>query len=177
VAWQVLNGGMKDFDEFKASREKMDPSARKMTEHQWKRAYEAYCRTRERRRSGGRRRSSSEVRENAETGSERRSVRGADRRSLRDLVRQESAYSDLRGVVDLLSWIALGIIAVDFLSIFFQQIPQAAFFSALLASGLKAISVVALRMLAHVVVDIPDVALYRMTVPSGRTSEVTEAEH
>jgi len=163
--------GMKDFDEFKASREKMDPSARKMTDRQWKQAYTAYRRTRERRRGSGRRHSSEEERGGGGTEPARRSAREGDRRSLRERVRADSAYSEVRLAVDLLSWIALAVIAANVFAVFLYITSQAAFFSVLLESGLKAVAVVALRMLAHVVVDIPDITLFRMTASAERAPE------
>ena len=39
---------MEDFESFKASRVKMDPSSRQMTDHQWKQSYAAYQSARER---------------------------------------------------------------------------------------------------------------------------------
>ena len=39
---------MEDFESFKASRVKMDPSSRQMTDYQWKQSYAAYQTARER---------------------------------------------------------------------------------------------------------------------------------
>ena len=39
---------MEDFESFKASRMKMDPSSRQMTDHQWKQSYAANQSARER---------------------------------------------------------------------------------------------------------------------------------
>jgi len=154
---------MKSFEEFKASREKMDPSTRKMSDPQWEQAYKAYRGSRER------------VRESVSgpTGRRRRSSGASSRRThvpsplspmgeLKQTVRAFSAYSDLRLIIDVLAWVAVGVIVLmAIVQIFLYTSTEGVLF-ALLNAVLQAIAVFILRGLAHVLVDIPDIALHRL---------------
>ncbi len=154
---------MKTFEEFKASREKMDPSTRKMSEHQWGQAYSAYRSAREHVRSSRassspstkpRRRSSSASGMHAPSSASPSSV-------LKLQVRAESAYADLRLIVDILSWVILG---ATVLAAVFEGLSYTAPMATgvvLLEGAIQAIAIIVLRLVAHVVIDIPDVALYR----------------
>lgn len=76
-------------------------------------------------------------------------------------VRAESAYADLRLMINLLSWVLLGgIVIVTILQGVLFSTP-AATGVALLSGAIKAVAVVVLRLIVHVIIDIPDVALYR----------------
>ena len=171
----LTNPSMKKFEDFRRSREKMDPSTRKLSEHQWGQAYAAYCSARENPRGG---RSST-----AKDGSQRRrnsssaagmhgpstlSASGA----LKAHIRAESAYADLRLIVNLLSWVILAaIIIITILQGMLLQLPGATSL-ALLSGAIKALGVVVLRLVVHVIIDIPDVALYRASV-AQRTASVS----
>jgi hypothetical protein len=158
---------MKSFEEFKASREKMDPSTRKMSEHQWGQAYAAYCSSREHARSGRsssskggthqRRRSSTK---SSSQGMHTPSAVSASG-SLRAQVRAESAYADQRLIVNLLSWVILGAIVIVAVLQGLSYTSPAATGVALLDGAIKALAVIVLRLVVHVIIDIPDVALYR----------------
>ena len=159
--------GMKSFEEFKASREKMDPSTRKMSEHQWSQAYAAYCSAREHARGGhssaskgggaSRRRSSAKSSSQGMHAPSAVSASGA----LRARVRAESAYADQRLLVNVLSWVILGaIVIVAILQAMLLPVPSAAGV-VLLFGAVQALVVILLRMMVHVIIDIPDVALYR----------------
>ena len=158
---------MKSFEEFKASREKMDPSTRKMSEHQWGQAYAAYCSSRDHARGGQpssskggslqRRRSSKSSSSQGMHTPSTVSAAGV----LKAHIRAESAYADLRLMVNVLSWVILGAIVI-------VAILQGVAFSspavtgvALLSGAIQALAVVVLRLVVHVIIDIPDVALYR----------------
>lgn len=157
---------MKNFEEFKASREKMDPSARKMSEHQWGQAYAAYCSSRENAR-GGRSSSSKSGASQRRRSSTQSSASGMHAPStvsasgaLKARVRAESAYADLRLIVNVISWVILGAIVII-------AILQGVLFSSpaatgvvLLSGAIQALVVIVLRMILHVIIDIPDVALY-----------------
>jgi hypothetical protein len=158
--------GMKTFEEFQASREKMDPSTRKLSEHQWGQAYAAYCSSRENARGahssrskGGapRRRSSTKSSGQGMHAPSTLSASGA----LKAHVRAESAYADLRLIVNLLSWVILGAIVIVAILQGVSYSSPAATGVALLSGAIKALSVVVLRLIAQVIIDIPDVALYR----------------
>ena len=157
---------MKSFEAFKASREKMDPSTRKMSDHQWQQAYAAYCNARENARGG---RSSGSK---GSSGSRRRSPTTSSAQgmhapstlsasgALRARVRAESAYADQRLLVNVLSWVILGaIVIVAVLQAMMIPLPAAAGAS-LLFGAIQALVVIILRMMVHVIIDIPDVALY-----------------
>ena len=167
---------MKTFEEFKASREKMDPSTRKMSEHQWAQAYAAYRSARERSRSsssssGGssRRRSSSTSGASGMHAPSAVSASGA----LRAQVRAESAYADQRLLVNVLSWVILGVIIIAaLLQAMLLPVPSAVG-AALLVGVVQALVVIVLRIMAHVIVDIPDVALYRASLAPQESSEAS----
>jgi hypothetical protein len=165
---------MDDFDSFKASREKMDPTARKMSDHQWKQAYAAYRSARERVSGGDDTESSEEGGSSKSQKKRRRSSKSAAGRGahypsnisalgqLRRTVRDQSAYADLRLIIDLLSWIAIGVLVLTGVLTLFYYTSVAAAVSTLLTTVVQVIAVVVARLLAQVLIDIPDVALYRM---------------
>jgi hypothetical protein len=163
---------MKSFEEFKASREKMDPSTRKMSEHQWGQAYAAYCSSRENARSG--RSSSSKGGTNQRRrSSTKSSAQGMHTPStvsasgaLKAHVRAESAYADLRLIVNLLSWVILGAIVIVAILQGVSYSSPAATGVALLSGAIKVLAVVVLRLVVHVIIDVPDVALYRASEAS-----------
>ena len=169
---------MKTFDEFKASREKMDPSTRKMSEHQWGQAYAAYCSARENSRGG--RASSSKSGSSRRRSSSQSSGKGMHAPStlsasgtLKARVRAETAYADLRLMVNLLSWVLIGVIVI-------VAILQGVLFStpaatgvALLSGAIQAVAAVLLRLIVHVIIDIPDVALFHACEEQKATSAST----
>ena len=82
--------------------------------------------------------------------------------ALKAHLRQESAYADLRLIVNLLSWILIGaVVASGLLQMLIYTSPAAAGV-ALLRASISVILVVVLRQILHVLIDIPDLALYRM---------------
>jgi len=129
-------------------------------------AYAAYCSTREKSRGGRssvakdgspRRRSSNH---SSATGVHAPSTLSASG-ALKAHIRAESAYADLRLIVDLLSWVILAtILIIAILEGMLFPLP-AATGVALLTGAIKALAVVVLRLVVHVIIDIPDVALYR----------------
>jgi len=155
---------MDDFETFKASREKMDPSTRKMSDHQWQQAYAAYRSSRERVSGGG-----SSASGESSGRRRRRSSSSADSHTpstqspaaqIRNEVRASSAYSDLRVIVDVLAWVAVGVVilAAAVKLLYFTNISVA--LVALLEAVVSVIAVIGLRLLVHVIIDIPDVALH-----------------
>jgi hypothetical protein len=162
----LTNPSMKSFEDFRTSREKMDPSTRKLSEHQWQQAYAAYCSARENSRGGRssvakdksqRRRSSNHSSPAGMHGPSTLSASGV----LKAHVRAESAYADLRLIVNLLSWVLIAtILIVTILQGMLFALP-AATGVALLSGAIKVLVVVVFRLVVHVIIDIPDVALYR----------------
>jgi hypothetical protein len=165
---------MDDFETFKATREKMDPSSRKMSDHQWKQAHIAYCSARERVAGGStsKEAKSSKRRRSKNTAS----VRGAHSPSnvselgqLRQVVRNQSAYADLRLIVDILAWIAIGVVVLAAMVTLFYYTSVPAAIASLLAAAVQVIGIVLMRLLVAVLIDIPDIALYRsLRDPSPR---------
>ena len=154
---------MDDFETFKASREKMDPSTRKMSDHQWQQAYAAYRSSRERLSGGGSPSGESSGRRR------RRSASSAGFHTpstltpaaqLRNEVRASSAYSDLRLLVDVLAWVAVGVVmlAAAVKLLYFTNISVA--LVALLEAVIGVIAIIGLRLLVHVIIDIADIALH-----------------
>ena len=162
---------MEDFDSFKASRVKLDPSSRQMTDHQWKQSYVAYQTARERVGVGSGPQSKVNRRQKLKSAnsSDPRNSQGAslqlgavsDLSNLRQVVRQQSAYPDLRLIVDILAWVSIAVfILIAVVSMFFYTSVAGAIIS-LLWAGVQIIGVVVARLLVHVLVDIPDIALHQ----------------
>lgn len=154
---------MDDFEAFKTSREKIDPTSRKMTDHQWQQAYDAYRISRERVGEGkpikgdgsSKRRSSSSKRAKSSP-----TVAHSPIVQLRNEVRQSSAYSDLRMMIDLLAWIAIGVIIVTAAVKLVYFTNGSVALVAILNAATQVIAAVVIRMIIHVVIDIPDIAMH-----------------
>ncbi len=173
---------MDDFETFKASREKIDPAARKFSESQWSQAYAAYRSSRERLKDGH----SAQAEQGTSSRHRRGSLKGRSGKrasahsgtvSLRSEVRHHSAYSDLRMLVDLLAWIviALAVLAGALKLVYYTNVSAA--LVAILEALMLVIAVVALRLMAHVVIDIPDIALQKGKSASSRGSAESDASH
>ncbi len=153
---------MDDFDTFKASREKIDPSARKFTQRQWQKAYSAYCSSRERVKEVTSTKTVDSSRR-AKSPSRSGSAYGGGGRNhpskLRAEVRNDSAYAEVRTTVDVLAWVAIGLtVLAAVIKLVYYTNPSAALV-AILQAATFAVIVFALRLLAHAVIDIPDIAL------------------
>ena len=162
---------MEDFESFKASRIKMDPSSRQMTDHQWKQSYAANQSARERvgagsgsegkviKRQKSKSTNSSDLKSSLRASQQLGAV--SDLSNLRQVVRQQSAYSDLRLIIDILAWVSIAVfILITVVSMFFNTSAAGAIIS-LLWAGVQIIGVVVARLLVHVLVDIPDIALHQ----------------
>ena len=168
---------MRSFESFKAKREKMDPSSRKLSKSQWQQAYAAYKSSRER------------VHGRIEEGGATANPEGdklppagmhapttlSESGQLRGTIRENSAYSELRTLVDLLALIVMGLIGLVAL---FQGIALGNLLGALLMIGgalINLIIVFVVKLLIHVLIDIPDVALYRLTHERAERAELFAA--
>ena len=157
---------MDDFETFKASREKMDPTSRKLSERQWEQAYAAYRSARERVSGGG---GGSEggprKRRRSKTSSSGRGSHSPSNVSelgqLRRVVRDKSAYGDLRLIVDILAWIAIGLVVVAAVVTLFYYTSVPAAIASLLGAAVRVIGIVLARLIVQVLIDIPDIALFR----------------
>lgn len=159
---------MKTFEEFVASREKIDPSTKSMTEHQWVQAYSAYCSSRERLREGRQKTRVKSGSEEKSKSSSRQHSRGLHRPSsisdtalLKTRIREQSAYSDLRLIIDVLAWVAIAVIIVIALLGIVAGFNFYSSLSALVVGGLNVLLVFVVKFLIQVIIDIPDIALYR----------------
>ncbi|TVP78458.1 MAG: hypothetical protein EA353_08300 [Puniceicoccaceae bacterium] len=168
---------MDDFESFKAARLKMDPSARKMSDAKWAQAYDAHLRAKD--RVGG-----SQEAGSAGTRKKRRSrgARGGQgsrsgrshAHSLRQLVREQSAYGDLRLIVDILAWVAIGGVVLSGLVTLFYYTSVPAALIASLNAVVGVIAIVVARLLIQVIIDLPDIALYRAVQSEANASPDSE---
>lgn len=176
---------MDDFKTFKASRQKIDPTTRHFSEGQWEEAYSAYKQSRKRlikgQNSGSR--SSSRRRKNASSDRSEKSAaddssRSDERREASDEaahyrspgrlasklgaeIRRDSAYRDLRVVFDVLAWVAITLIALSVTVKWFYDSDVSVALDAGISGAVQAILVYLLRLLIHVIIDIPDIALHK----------------
>ena len=175
---------MEDFESFKASRLKMDPSSRQMTDHQWKQSYAANQTARQRvgvvtsspikvnKRQKLNSTNLSDPRDSLRASQQLGAV--SDLSNLRHFVRQQSAYSDLRLIIDILAWVSIALfILIAVVSMFFYTSAAGAIIS-LLWAGVQIIGVVVARLLVHVLVDIPDIALHRSSQKSTAQPLITK---
>ncbi len=164
---------MDDFEAFKASREKVDPSSRDMTDHQWKQAFDAHQRARGRVGGGSgegsrrrRRRSGNQSSQGAPRGQHRPSSL-SKAGNLRGAVRAESAYQDLRLMIDMLAWVAIVVVVLGAVVSLFYYTSVAAALVNVLGAAVQVIAIIAARLLIQVLIDIPDIALYRAVREAG----------
>ncbi len=85
------------------------------------------------------------------------------RRPPRSTLSSSSAASDVyKRTVDILAWVTIALfLMIAVISMFFYTSGPVAIM-ALLWAGVQIIGVVVARLLVHVVVDIPDIALHRL---------------
>ena len=159
---------MDTFESFKSSREKIDPSSRRMSEHQWKQAYAANLASRE--RVSGINKKRRIKKEIAKPGSHAPSNL-SELGLLRHTVRNQSAYADLRLIVNYLSWIAIIMVILATIISLFYYTSSTASIVVILKSILQVVAIVVLRLLAQVFFDIPDIALYR-TLRASKSKQV-----
>lgn len=156
---------MDDFETFKASREKIDPSSRKLSDRQWEQAYAAYRSARERVSGKGGSDGSRKSRRRSKSAASARGSHGPSNVSelgqLRRVVRDQSAYADLRLIVDILAWIAIGIVVLAAVVTLFYYTSVPASIVSLLGAAVQVIGIVLARLLVQVFIDIPDIALFR----------------
>lgn len=180
---------MKDFETFKQSRSKTDPSSKSLSDAQWQQAYAAYCASRE--RVGRKRGSKSEASAEAPLGRSRRSKRSRGRgetspnrflnprQLLIERLRANSAYSELRMLVDTLALVATGLILVGLVIKFYFFTAVLGLLAALFGGFLQLIVVFALRKLAQVLVDVADLLVERKQREVGgsvETATVSKAD-
>lgn len=178
---------MKTFEEFRKSRERTDPSASELNDHQWEQAYAAYLRTREKRSArGGAAGEGSSRSRSGRSGRSRRSGRGTGATTLlRKRIRGQSAYLDLRVGVNVLTWIALGVVVLggiiraSLAAAGGGSVGTSLMLEAILLAVFQALAVVLARLLAFVLIDMADIALHRAhggSEPGKRESPDSESD-
>ncbi|MGJ8639809.1 MAG: hypothetical protein ACSHYA_10480 [Opitutaceae bacterium] len=175
---------MKTFEEFVDYRERTDPAAQRMTEHQWKQAYEAYCSSRERLRktlkskdSGTSSKRSSSKKSGGKSehsGSSSLLNPNLDPKSLKLQVRQNSAYRGLRTIVDILSWIVIVIFAANAILKMTQSVDTYDNVSFILDGILGVLITAVLKQLLQVIIDIPDIALFKVGIEKSTSRGTRE---
>ena len=157
---------MKNFEDFKEHRLRIDPTTKKFADYQWEQAYAAYRRTRENRASKRENSESPRRRTHMTDGAQASSRLGG----LREHIRSQTAYLELRMMVDTLVWAAIGVVVLaGLISIFVSAsgggaISVSLMVMAFLRAALQVIAIFAIRLLVHVLIDIPDIALYRTAI-------------
>lgn len=153
---------MKTFEAFKASREKIDPTTRKMNSHQWEQAYAAYRSARERVGKAKQEdaRSSFERRRSAPAGSHRPTALSATA-ALRREVRAQSAYAEARSLVNAFCWLAIASSVLTALLKFAFYAGADSQMLALVTGAFRVFIVLVVKYLAQILIDLPDIALYR----------------
>lgn len=80
-------------------------------------------------------------------------------------MRENSAYGDLRLVLDVLAWVAVGLfVLTGAVRLVYYTNANAALVAVLMAAS-QVIGVIFLRLLVHVIIDIPDIALHDRIYP------------
>lgn len=80
-------------------------------------------------------------------------------------MRENSAYGDLRLVLDVLAWVAVGLfVLTGAVRLVYYTNANAALVAILMAAS-QVIGVIFLRLLVHVIIDIPDIALHDRIYP------------
>ena len=150
---------MDTFENFKSSRQKMDPSSRNMSENQWNQAYAAHLKSRERVGSNN-----SRIRvkkENSKPGAHT-PPNISELGLLRYNVRNQSAYADLRLIVNYLTWITIILVITATIVSLFYYTSYSASIVLILKAILQVLGIIILRLIIHVLIDIPDIALYKV---------------
>ena len=150
---------MDTFENFKSSRLKMDPSSRNMSENQWNQAYAAHLTSRERVGNNNSRRRVKK--ENSKPGTHT-PPNLSELGLLRYNVRKQSAYADLRLIVNYIAWIAMVLVIFATIVSLFYYTSSSASIVLVLKAIIQVLGIIILRLLIHVLIDIPDIALYKV---------------
>jgi hypothetical protein len=150
---------MKDFENFKRDRMRLDPTAHKFSERQWKRAYAAHRKSLKR---VGRQNDADTDSSGASKSSRRRRSKGRKTDQIEksadaaesSRLRLYSSHRESRLAVETLFWVALGVIALGVLVEILYFSSASAIFSAVLTAALQIIGIVYFRMLFHLVADL-----------------------
>ena len=81
--------------------------------------------------------------------------------TLKASVRAESGYADLRLMINLLAWILLSAVVLVALLQLMVVASLVAAGTVLLVGVIQALGVILFKWIVHVLIDIPDIALYR----------------
>lgn len=178
---------MDSLEAFKESRLAMDPSTKKLTDHQWEQSYKAYLASRARVRSTSQRSSSGDGlrrRRSSRKGGETSHVSSKGQHLpaslthaaiLKHQIKSESAYQDLRLLLNIVVYILMGLVVIRGLFQMFFFTSTLSVVSVLLDAALQIVLLLVGKWLLHVLIDIPDIMLYR-EIQTSDESEETESE-
>ena len=162
---------MKSFKSFKSSRQKVDPMSRKMNQHQWEQAYDAYCSSRQR---VSQPHSTDRLGINGGVKSKGPSHRPSALSSigaLRNEIRSISAYSEMRIIINILWWIAIGVTCI---SAVLKFLLYPGFDSQVLTllNGVGRVALLfVLKYLSQILIDISDGSLFRLNKINDQDSK------
>ena len=167
---------MKSFKSFKSSRQKVDPMSRKMNQHQWEQAYDAYCSSRQR---VSQPHSTDRLGINGGVKSKGPSHRPSALSSigaLRNDIRAISAYSEVRITINLLCWIAIGVTGISTVLKFLFYPGFDSQVLALLNGGGRVALLFVLKYLSQILIDTSDSSLFRLNKIDNRDSMQKECK-
>ena len=167
---------MKSFESFKSSREKVDPMSRKMNQHQWEQAYDAYCSSRNRvSQSYPTDRLGNNGRGKSKSASHRPSALSSIG-ALRNQIRAISAYSEVRIIINILCWIAIGVTCIStVLKFLFYPGFDSQLLALLNGAGRVALLFI-LKYLSQILMDASDSSLFRLNKIDDRDSMQKECK-
>ncbi|GEM_PF-4388531 len=164
---------MKDFETFKATREKMDPSTRKNSKYQWEKAYEAYRSSRERvrKRSSKHDNRSSADRKNETLKSTERLEKEAVSKNcsllnIKSELYGRTAYPGLRLAV---TWIPAVSILITVIFFCINRLLNSNFLSDNISIEVLVLwvaTLLTLGIIGRILIDIADSNLARLAIPS-----------
>ncbi|MEC8650173.1 MAG: hypothetical protein VXX82_04525 [Verrucomicrobiota bacterium] len=161
---------MKSFKSFKSSREKVDPLSRKMNQHQWEQAYEAYCSSRQRvSQSYSKDRFDTNKGNKPKSASHRPSALSSIG-ALRNEIRSISAYSEVRKIINLLCWIAIVLTSITTILKFLFYPGFDSQIIALLNGAGRVALLLLLKFISQILIDISDSSLFTRDKINDRNS-------
>ncbi|MEC7487881.1 MAG: hypothetical protein VYE55_06195 [Verrucomicrobiota bacterium] len=161
---------MKSFKSFKSSREKVDPLSRKMNQHQWEQAYEAYCSSRYRvSQSYSKDRFDTNKGNKPKSASHRPSALSSIG-ALRNEIRSISAHSEVRKIINLLCWIAIVLTSITTILKFLFYPGFDSQIIALLNGAGRVALLLLLKYISQILIDISDSSLFTRDKINDRNS-------
>ena len=161
---------MKSFKSFKSSREKVDPLSRKMNQHQWEQAYEAYCSSRHRVSQPYSKDRFDTNKGNKPKSASHRPSALSSIGALRNEIRSISAYSEVRKIINLLCWIAIVLTSITTILKFLFYPGFDSQIIALLNGAGRVALLLLLKYISQILIDISDSSLFWRNKINDRNS-------